>query len=64
MIFSEEIIDRKFTSSVRVENKLLNTIDYVSSRDYALILRLKVSFSLLMFTERRKRKVYSTDRNE
>ena len=42
-IFSEEIIDRKFLTCKRIENKLLNTIDYVSTRDYSLIFRVKVS---------------------
>lgn len=39
-VFSEEIIDRKFHSCVRIENTLLNTIDYVT-RDYYLVLRMK-----------------------
>jgi tRNA-dihydrouridine synthase 2 len=40
-VFSEEIVDRKFLTCVRVENELLGTIDYVTARDYALVLRLK-----------------------
>ncbi|CDW87538.1 trna-dihydrouridine synthase 2-like [Stylonychia lemnae] len=38
-VFSEEIIDRKFQHCVRYENQDLNCIDYISTRDYAVILR-------------------------
>ncbi len=40
-VFSEEIIDRKFLTCVRVENELLQTIDYVAYKDYSLFLRVK-----------------------
>lgn len=40
-IFSEEIIDRKFLTCVRIENELLDTIDYITARDYSLVLRLR-----------------------
>ena len=38
-MFSEEIIDRKFSSCVRLENLLLGTIDYVTKDGY-LVLRV------------------------
>ncbi len=38
-MFSEEIIDRKFSSCVRLENPLLGTIDYVTKDGY-LVLRV------------------------
>lgn len=41
LVFSEEIVDRKFLTCVRVENELLGTIDYVTARDYSLVLRLR-----------------------
>lgn len=40
-VFSEEIIDKKFITCVRVENPLLGTIDYVTARDYSLVMRLR-----------------------
>lgn len=40
-VYSEEIIDRKLLTCVRIENELLQTIDYVNAREYALVLRLK-----------------------
>ena len=40
-VFSEEIIDKKFSNCVRIENELLQTIDYVTARDYYLVLRVK-----------------------
>jgi tRNA-dihydrouridine synthase 2 len=40
-VFSEEIIDRKFIPCVRIESELLNTIDYVTARDYYLVLRVR-----------------------
>jgi len=40
-VFSEEIIDKKFLTCVRIENELLKTIDYVTFRDYSLVLRIK-----------------------
>ena len=39
-VFSEEIIDRKFSQCVRLENELLGSIDYVT-RDGYLVLRLR-----------------------
>ena len=39
-VFSEEIIDRKFLYCVRYENQELGTIDYVNTRDYALVMRI------------------------
>jgi tRNA-dihydrouridine synthase 2 len=41
-VFSEEIIDRKLISCVRLENPLINTIDYVVSKgDYGLVISFK-----------------------
>ena len=41
-VFSEEIIDRKLISCVRLENSIINTIDYVVSKgDYGLVISLK-----------------------
>ena len=40
-VFSEEIIDKKLISCVRVENPILGTIDYVTARDYALVVSIR-----------------------
>jgi tRNA-dihydrouridine synthase 2 len=42
-VFSEEIIDKKLISCVRIANPLINTIDYVTCRggDYSLVLCLR-----------------------
>jgi tRNA-dihydrouridine synthase 2 len=40
-VFSEEIIDKKLISCVRIENQILGTIDYVTARDYALVLSIR-----------------------
>jgi tRNA-dihydrouridine synthase 2 len=42
-IFSEEIIDRKLISCVRVENPVINTIDYVNAKggDYSLVISIR-----------------------
>jgi len=41
-VFSEEIIDRKLISCVRLENPIINTIDYIVSKgDYGLVISLK-----------------------
>jgi tRNA-dihydrouridine synthase 2 len=42
-VFSEEIIDRKLISCVRVENPIINTIDYVAAKggDYSLVVSIR-----------------------
>ena len=41
-VFSEEIIDRKLISCVRLKNPIINTIDYVVSKgDYGLVISIK-----------------------
>jgi tRNA-dihydrouridine synthase 2 len=40
-LFSEEIIDKKLITCVRLLNPILGTIDYVTARDYSLVLSLR-----------------------
>jgi len=41
-VFSEEIIDRKLISCVRVENPVIHTIDYVVGKgDYSLVISIR-----------------------
>eukprot|EP00347_Sterkiella_histriomuscorum_P011970 403370398 len=40
-VFSEEIIDRKFQACTRYFNEELNCIDYVSTRDYSIVFRVR-----------------------
>ena len=38
-VYTEEIIDRKLVYCKRVENQEMGTVDFVSTRDYNLVLR-------------------------
>eukprot|EP00357_Protocruzia_adherens_P022103 CAMPEP_0115035900 /NCGR_PEP_ID=MMETSP0216-20121206/41772_1 /TAXON_ID=223996 /ORGANISM="Protocruzia adherens, Strain Boccale" /LENGTH=400 /DNA_ID=CAMNT_0002415565 /DNA_START=153 /DNA_END=1355 /DNA_ORIENTATION=- len=39
LVYSEEIIDLKLSNCQRIENKYLNTIDYVSLKDFSVVFR-------------------------
>ena len=40
-VFSEEIIDKKLICCVRLPNPILGTIDYVTARDFSLVLSIR-----------------------
>ena len=67
-VFSEEIIDKKLISCVRIENSVINTIDYVTCRggDYSLVLSLrpaeKTKFILQIGTNNAETAVMAVER--
>jgi len=52
MIFTEEIVDKKFHHCKRIVNPSLGTVDFVNTRDYSIVMRTKVN--AIIMQRRRK----------
>ena len=47
LVFTEELIAKKLMYCEKFDNKTLGTIDYVSTRDGYVVLRIKVKISFI-----------------